>query len=400
MKKTIRSNFRSGMRLALLIVSASLLTVTAIEGALWLFGLPPFPESVYNILERDDINGFKFKANGVSSRSSWEYDTPVLTNSIGIRDTEDIDANSSPEIFLIGDSFAEGHGVELENTIAKQLQNITQKKVANLGLASTGTIQQVNIFKHYLEIFKGKPTQAILVFYVGNDYYDNRRYHDSMAARGKPHMTVSNGYLIEDNGSTVVQDGKWMKYVDGSGKLISRKLHPGFVLPPDFENDYLNWSKLYAAYAWAWSKKMAGNCQINNAIPGLFGKSKYDFIASSEWRDTKEALTAFVSTAASWGIEPVIVVLPSKFQIDRALLQKAGCDTVNFDPDTSVRVLVDWTKDVNVRVINLAERFTIDSSDFGQLYYKVDVHLTAYGNRVAAEFIAKNLMKNGYNFEK
>lgn len=388
MKGAIMKNVKPGMKLLSLILCACLLAVFMFEGALWLFHIAPYPEAVYNILERDEENGFRFKSNGVSSRSSWEYDTPVVTNSIGIRDTEDVNSESVTEIFLLGDSFAEGHGVNLEDTIAKQLQRVTGKKVANLGLASTGTIQQVNIFRRYIRVFKRKPKYALLLFYVGNDYYDNRRFFDTVATQGRSHQVVSNGYLVDNDGSSVVQDGKWMLRKDKGGRIVERKLHPGFALPPGFDNKYLNWSKLYASYSWLGAVR-GKNCQV--ATPGLFGEGKYDFNGSSEWKITKDALGNFISVARAHSIEPIIAIMPSKFQLDRSLLLKAGCSINNFDPDTSIRVLVEYARSEHVPAINLSERFNLNSDDFDRLYYKVDVHLTPYGNRVAAGFIADAL---------
>jgi hypothetical protein len=365
------------------------LTLLAVEGALWLFNLPPYPEHVYNVLELDIENGYRFRPNARSRRSSWEYETPVSINSIGIRDYDSINNNSEPYAFLLGDSFAEGHGVNIEQTIAKRLQEKTGKLVINLGIASSGTIQAINIFRRYLGLFAHKPRYAVLLFYVGNDYYDNRRFYDHFLRTGRPHETVSNGYLVED-GTTIVQKGNWQVLHNSAGQEIRRTKNPAFHPPKGYENKYLDWSKIYNAYAWI-NISRNENCQINNAIPGLLDSS-YDFESSIEWTVTKRLLKKFIKLAKDNSVTPVIAIMPSKFQLNPILLRQAGCDIQKLDSYKSIEVLENYAKKNNIINLNLAKVFlALPPNDFDKLYYSIDVHLTSFGNEIAANAISEIL---------
>ena len=288
----------------------------------------------------------------------------------------------------MGDSFAEGHGVNIEQTIAKRLQEKTGKLVANLGIASSGTIQAVNIFRRYLDVFARKPKYAILLFYVGNDYYDNRRFYDHFSRTGRTLGVVSNGYLVED-GTWIVQDGDWQILHNSAGQEIRRTKNQALRPPKGYENKYLDWSKIYNVYAWA-NIPRNENCQINNAIPGLLDSS-YDFESSIEWTVTRRSLDDFIKLANDNSVIPIIAIIPSKFQLEPKLLLKAGCNIDNVDTDTSVLILEKYAKKLNVESINFLEEFRHLGHDVDKLYYRVDVHFTPYGNRVVWEIIARHL---------
>lgn len=374
------------LNIGLTVISIAL-AVFAVEGALWLFHIPPYPESVYNVLEPDKENGYRFRPNAKSQRSSWEYDAPVSINSIGIRDYDYVVGSSEPYAFLLGDSFAEGHGVNIEQTIAKRLQERTGKLIANLGIASSGTTQAVNIFRRYLHVFTHKPKYAILLFYVGNDYYDNRRFYDHFSHTGRFLQIVSNGYLV-DNGTRIVQDGNWLILYNSNNQEIRRTTNPAFHPPKGYENRYLEWSKIYNIYAWA-NIPRNRDCQINNAIPGLLDGT-YDFESSVEWKVTKQLLENFIKLAKANSVVPVIVIMPSKFQLNPDLLRRAGCDIKNLDAYKSIEILEDYAKKNGLINLNLAKVFsTLPAKDFDKLYYLIDVHLTPFGNEVAANAISK-----------
>lgn len=371
-----------------MVIASSVIAVLAIEGALWLFHLPPYPEGQYNVLEPDKANGFRFRPNSSSFRSAWEYDVPVHINSIGIRDYNSINAKSKPFAFLLGDSFVEGQGVKIDQTIAKRLQLLSGKIVANLGMQSIGTIQEVNIFKRYLNIFTHKPKYAILVFYTGNDYYDNRRYIDNMAATGHAPQTSSNGYLV-DNGYYITENGSMLILHTKDGKIVREVKKTQFYPPKGWKNKYLDWSKLYNAFAWAIAPRNK-KCQVPDATFGL--RDKRDISSSEEWYVTKKALVDFVKTARSNSIIPILVIIPSKYQINKKLLEEAGCNVSEFYPKKSVAILDKFAQTNKIKNIDLYKLFsTLPPEKLKKLYYSVDTHLTPWGDNFVATALYKSL---------
>lgn len=108
-----------------------------------------------------------------------EFEYISKSNSKGLRDHE-YNYQKKEGVFriaILGDSFTFGHGVELENTFAKQLENRLQNKfsqksieVINLGMIgySTGDCYKFLISEGY----KYSPDLVIYAFFV-NDFNDN-----------------------------------------------------------------------------------------------------------------------------------------------------------------------------------------------------------------------------------
>lgn len=103
-----------------------------------------------------------------------EFDTLVEINSLGFRGPEPKPAssNKSETIFVIGDSFVFGTGVEYEDSIPSRLQyyleNDLQTKVDvwNLSVSGYATQQYMYMLENYLKY--RKPLFVIVCFYVGS----------------------------------------------------------------------------------------------------------------------------------------------------------------------------------------------------------------------------------------
>lgn len=77
------------------------------------------------------------------------FNVTYQTNNLGARDTIDYDQNlDSNSIVLIGDSFAEGYGVSINNSFAKWLGKYTNRTILNFGTGgSFGPVQQEIIYR-------------------------------------------------------------------------------------------------------------------------------------------------------------------------------------------------------------------------------------------------------------
>lgn len=97
------------------------------------------------------------------------FDVTYKSNNIGARDDVDYDISYFDDaIILVGDSFAEGFGVNLENTFAKIISKSTNKKVINLGAGGSNT---KNNFKRFEKFAKNKNYSEIIYFLLPeNDF--------------------------------------------------------------------------------------------------------------------------------------------------------------------------------------------------------------------------------------
>ena len=99
-------------------------------------------------IEKDENGIVWHKKNYTTRHVSRCFDVEYKTNNIGARDDDDYFKNDPRSaIMLIGDSFAEGPGVELEKIFAKVVESKINKKVLNFGNAGTEPISQYKKYK-------------------------------------------------------------------------------------------------------------------------------------------------------------------------------------------------------------------------------------------------------------
>ena len=100
-------------------------------------------------IERDENGIVWHKKNYTTKHVSRCFEVEYRSNNIGARDDVDYFKNDSQNsIMLIGDSFAEGPGVELEKIFAKIVEKKLKKKVLNFGNAGTEPHSQ---YKRYID---------------------------------------------------------------------------------------------------------------------------------------------------------------------------------------------------------------------------------------------------------
>lgn len=106
-----------------------------------------------------------------------EFSVHYEINSQGLRDSES--ALKSPELVVIGDSFAMGWGVPQEKTFAKRIETAWGRKVLNSGISSYGTAREVLM----LERLDTSRLQYLVVQHCNNDPVENTAF-------------VENGYSL------------------------------------------------------------------------------------------------------------------------------------------------------------------------------------------------------------
>jgi hypothetical protein len=99
--------------------------------------------------------------------SDYEFHTAYTVNSLGVRDTEE--ALNSPQIVVVGDSYAMGWGVEQNETFAKIIEAKTGLAVLNVSVASYGTAREMMLLKKV----KRERMKYLIIQYCNNDYNEN-----------------------------------------------------------------------------------------------------------------------------------------------------------------------------------------------------------------------------------
>ena len=125
--------------------------------------------SVNDWLVKDDKGNPSHKKNYKTTHVSRCFDVEYIFNNVGARDNNDYFINDSEKsIMLIGDSFAEGFGVDTEKTFAKIIENKINKKVLNFGVSGTNTEQQTS---SYINLGSKLNFDELIYFFLPhNDY--------------------------------------------------------------------------------------------------------------------------------------------------------------------------------------------------------------------------------------
>lgn len=157
-------------------IASLLLALLAGEAVLRLAGAR-FSSSLY-VLDAD--LGWALRPNAKGDNTQ-ENTVAIEINSAGQRDNIEHPLAKPPGIYrvaLLGDSFAEALQVPLDQSIAKQLEIqlnaclINQKaEVINFAVGGYGTQQEILTYR--LRAKQYNPDKVIMLFYTGNDIYNN-----------------------------------------------------------------------------------------------------------------------------------------------------------------------------------------------------------------------------------
>jgi hypothetical protein len=131
------------------------------------------------------------------------FDTEVSANSFGLRDDED--SLTAPEVIVLGDSHAMGHGVGDDETFASVLEQRLDRKVLNAGVSSFGTAREL-ILLRYLD---KSAARVIVIQYCGNDLRENWA-------------------LLEDGTIPILSEAEYRRVVERASAGYRDWLMPGF----------------------------------------------------------------------------------------------------------------------------------------------------------------------------
>ena len=127
------------------------------------------------------------KPNFGDQHSTECFNVNYQSNNLGARDVEDYDANlPKNSIVLIGDSFAEGWGVNLKNIFPTILEKKTNRKVLNFG--SSGSFGAVQAQILYNNLASNFPHNELIYFFLpSNDFTDNDKRYWTDIVHGSRH---------------------------------------------------------------------------------------------------------------------------------------------------------------------------------------------------------------------
>jgi len=123
------------------------------------------------------------------------FNVTYESNEIGARDKSFL-SNNKNDIILIGDSFAEGYGVNYTNTSQKYIEDINNFNVLNFGVSlNFGPVQYSIIYNKLAS--KYKHNKLLIYFLPANDFGENDYNNWSGSKRYRPYYKKINDNLYE-----------------------------------------------------------------------------------------------------------------------------------------------------------------------------------------------------------
>jgi lysophospholipase L1-like esterase len=412
-----------------LAVLGLILALLVLEGGVRLMGIAPPAAPLPPLWEPHPYMGWFHIPNGGGLWYSeyGEYQADVHINARGLRDREIGYDNPQDayRILVLGDSYAEGLHVTLEETFAKQLESRLEGgdrpvEVINGGVSGWGTDQEAIFYA--VEGFRYEPDLVLLLLFTRNDILNN--YGPLETARveaiQKPFFRLEGNELVVPSfpfepppgkGSPpppLLDLGDWLRARSASYRLITpylrnipstrRALGPlgllGGVgvaladepdLPVTFEvyrtPPSEEWEQAWALTA-ALIRRLDEEVQSRDARLGVIIVNAPEQVYDKRWTAASKAMgpTNGVSRGptdgASWG----------------------STDGVGWDPKAPNRRLAAILDEAGVPYLDLLPAFreAATQPETPPLYFRFDFHWTPDGHALAAQAVEAFLREQGF----
>ncbi len=296
--------------------------------------------------------GFKLKPYYSGNFKEPDFNTEFKTNAQGFRNNFDFEKSDKKIIFMLGDSFIAGSGVEVEETSSLYLKNIlADYKVYNLGVPGYSQRQHIIQLEKFIPIYN--PEIIILNFYTGNDLTDNC---DSLPSIKSPEKLLEKIRMS-------IRKSQFITF-------IYRKLVVPFKYPKNLDY-YIDSPKIQECY---------------------------DI--------TKQHLIKIKNLTSKYNTKLIMTLIPREPQTVKEKEEELidwydnfpEFNPKKFDLNLINKKMSNICKEIGLDCLDFSLRFKEDSS---RDLYLNDGHWNKSGHKLAAETIAKYLKDGGYleNYE-
>lgn len=203
-----------GVRLAALVFSVALALLVCEVGLRVAGYSPTYINAMGSFHRADDVCGHRGLANLEARFASTEFDVRIAHDDVGFRRLENPQpsAKDAPRVFVFGDSFAWGWGVDQGESFADQLRlQIPERKVEGLGVNGVGTVAEHALFASECRD-RLKPGDVVLLTFCQNDFSDN--------VNGSRHAEVQDGQVVLMPASSYLRPS-WKRTAQQSSYLFN-----------------------------------------------------------------------------------------------------------------------------------------------------------------------------------
>lgn len=262
----------------------------------------------------------------------------------------------------VGDSFTFCF-TEIEDCWVQQLVTLTDRNIINLGITSTGSVSHQRILGDF-----GMPLEPDLVLW---QWYGNDANEDFGLAELRGETTVTS-----TNPPLKTPESNWLDQNSAFYTLVK------FLLGS--EDDYEASLQFHdPEYAEEGDVSLAfGRSYLWDAFDMSQPHNQYG------WERTQAALRDSQSMVESYGGTLVIVLMPTKEQVYRAMSEPLiGSEHLAL-LEQSYTMMLDFCAAEDLICIDPLPEFTAHAEAGEQIYYTTDIHLNPKGNEVLAQLLA------------
>ena len=312
--------------------------------------IPTKTTATYDWLVKDKNGNFSHKKNYKTSHSSRCFDVTYEFNNVGAKDYNDYFVNSPEKsIMLVGDSFAEGYGVDTNKIFAKIIEKKIGKKVLNFGISGTDTKQQ-NL--DYVNVgSKFNFDELIHFFFPHNDY-------------AEPLNKKDNNENIKKKVFLLAFDIDYLKYKFSFLKYRVADLVARFTY----------------SYNFIRSISYILDLNLNNSYKNLsyFNQNEESIAYTFKYL---ENIIKYKS------VKSYIVIIPTIYDINNVTKNK-----VNYKNLLWYKKITQLAERNNTILIDLMD--FIDFKEKHLYFHSCDGHWNEYGNEFAANSFLENYIRN------
>lgn len=381
-------------------VLAILVALAAVEGTLRIQEREKYDFSACQSLDRDFHH--VMVPSSVCRFKTAEWDVTYKINSLGLRDKEiDIESSGGFRILLLGDSFAQGYGVEGQDSFPEILeQMLNGQGAANVEVVNTGVFGYSPLVEYLYLKKKGlafDPDLVVVAVSLTDFWEDRQRFSElsmnypqksaaqirELIAEGETKFNLEN---IAGGGNSSGRDGKLAGAIFKLKQFLKEnfKTYKKLADFADLVNQPVQQDVLYQG-------------DIDRDIVALV---RGDKIKEGDWEKLWDLpilhLTLVKKLLDEVGIPLVVVGIPDAFDISPREWpgRKGLAITADFyDPRGP------WQKELEKRLaavgipyIDLLDEFK--ASGIYPLYFSNDGHFRESGHKLAAKIIFEKLQRD------
>jgi len=299
------------------------------------------------------------KSNSTTIQKRSCYDAIYESNEIGARDDSFMNNNIN-DIILIGDSFAEGYGVNLHNTSQKFIEKFTKLNVLNFGVSRNfGPLQYYIIYEKLAKKYKHKT--VIIYLLPNNDFGENDYKNWQGSKRYRPYYK----YIDNNSYEIFIPENSIKNYISKTRKI--KKIFKNYFWT---SNLFINIDYNYRVYR---SKKK----NISNNFSGYFDSSV---------EQQKAAIFFLDKIINNKSLKVILVSIPRPSDYNR-LMNGSKLENIYWNKYFS-------NKDSANKNFKFIDLILYKPKNLNEIYLKCDGHWSPKGNLWAAKIISKHLNKN------